>query len=31
LDASSLSSGTYHYSLYVDGKIIGSKQMVTVK
>ncbi len=31
VDASSLSAGAYHYSLYVDGKIISSKQMVLAK
>lgn len=31
VDASSLSSGTYYYSLYADGKIISSKQMVLAK
>jgi hypothetical protein len=28
LDASTLSSGAYHYSLYVDGKLIAAKQMI---
>jgi len=31
LDASLLSSGSYNYVLYVDGKIIGSKQMLLIK
>jgi hypothetical protein len=31
VDASTLSSGSYHYSLFVDGKLIGSKQMVVAK
>jgi len=31
IDAATLSAGTYHYTLYVDGKIAGSKQMVLVK
>ncbi len=31
IDASALSSGTYNYSLVVDGKIISSKQMVLTK
>jgi hypothetical protein len=31
IDASTLSSGTYYYSLVVDGKPIGSKQMVLAK
>lgn len=31
LDASSLSSGTYRYSLYVDEKMIDSKQMLAAK
>jgi hypothetical protein len=31
VDASTLSSGTYQYSLYVDGKLISSKQMVLIK
>lgn len=31
VDASSLSSGTYYYSLYADGKMISSKQMVLAK
>ncbi len=30
-DASTMVSGTYHYSLYVDGKMIESKQMVLAK
>jgi predicted RNase H-like nuclease (RuvC/YqgF family) len=30
-DASSISNGTYHYSLYVDGKMIESKQMVLAR
>ena len=31
VDASTLSSGAYQYSLYVDGKLIGTKQMVLTK
>jgi hypothetical protein len=31
VDASTLSSGTYAYSLVIDGKIISTKQMVVVK
>jgi hypothetical protein len=31
VDASMLSAGAYHYSLYADGKLIGSKQMVVAK
>ena len=31
LDAGNLSSGSYQYALLVDGKILGSKQMVLVK
>ncbi len=31
VDASTLSSGTYHYSLVIDGKIISTKQMVVAK
>ena len=31
VDASTLSSGTYHYSLVVDGKLLSSKQMVLAK
>lgn len=31
IDASSLSSGAYQYSLYVDGKLISTKQMVLTK
>lgn len=31
IDDASLSGGTYHYSLMVDGKIVMSKQMVLVK
>jgi len=29
--ASTLTSGTYNYSLYVDGKLIGSRQMILSK
>ena len=29
LDASLLAAGAYHYSLYVDGKIVDSKQMIS--
>jgi len=28
IDASTLSSGAYQYSLYVDGRLIGTKQMI---
>jgi hypothetical protein len=28
LEASALTSGTYNYSLYVDGKLIDTKQML---
>lgn len=28
IDASMLGSGTYHYTLYADGKLIGSKKMI---
>jgi len=31
VDASTLASGAYNYSLYVDGKLIASKQMVLTK
>ncbi len=31
VDASTLSSGTYNYSLIVDGKVISTKQMILVK
>jgi hypothetical protein len=31
VDASALSSGAYQYSLYVDGKLIDTKQMVLAK
>ncbi len=31
LEASTLSSGTYQYSLYVNGKLINTKQMVLIK
>jgi hypothetical protein len=31
IDASTLSSGAYNYSLIVDGKVISSKQMILVK
>jgi len=31
MDASTLSSGTYNYSLVVDGKIVSTKQMVVAK
>jgi len=31
IDASSLSSGAYHYSLYIDGRLTGSKQMLLNK
>jgi len=31
IDAATLSAGAYNYSMYVDGKLIGSKQMVHIK
>ncbi len=31
IDASTFTSGAYSYSLYVDGKLIGTKQMILVK
>jgi hypothetical protein len=31
VDALTLSAGTYHYALYIDGRLIGSKQMVVAK
>jgi hypothetical protein len=31
VDASALSSGTYNYSLFIDGKIISTKQMVVAR
>ena len=31
IDASMLSLGSYHYSLVIDGKLVGSKQMVLAK
>ena len=31
IDAATLSSGAYQYSLYADGKLIGSKQMIVSK
>jgi hypothetical protein len=31
LDASTVASGTYHYSLYVNGKLIATKQMELLK
>ena len=31
IDATTLSAGAYHYSLYVDGKLIDTKQMVLTK
>lgn len=31
IDASTLASGAYQYSLYVDGKLVGSKQMIIAK
>lgn len=30
-DASAFAAGTYHYALYVDGKLTGSKQMIAVR
>jgi hypothetical protein len=31
VDASTLASGAYNYTLYVDGKLVGSRQMVLAK
>jgi len=31
IDASTLSSGAYNYSLYADGKLISTKQMILTK
>jgi flagellar hook assembly protein FlgD len=31
VDASVFASGAYHYSLFVDGKLIGTKQMVLAR
>ena len=31
IDAASFSSGVYNYSLYIDGRMIGSKQMIAAK
>jgi hypothetical protein len=31
VDASMLVSGAYNYSLYIDGKLIGTKQMILAK
>lgn len=31
IDASNLASSTYHYALYVDGKLVESKQMIATK
>ena len=31
LDASTLSSGTYNYSLVIDGKLIDTKKMISIK
>jgi hypothetical protein len=31
IDAATLSSGTYNYSLIVDGKVISTKQMVLTR
>ncbi|CAN5133389.1 hypothetical protein BH11BAC6_BH11BAC6_01030 [soil metagenome] len=31
VDASLFSNGSYHYSMYIDGKIISSKQMILTK
>ena len=31
VDASTLASGAYQYSLYVDGKLIDTKQMILAK
>ena len=31
VDAAMLASGAYSYTLYVDGKLVDSKQMVTAK
>jgi trimeric autotransporter adhesin len=31
LDATTLPSGTYHYSLYINGKVVDTKKMVLIK
>ena len=31
LDASTLASGAYQYSLYIDGKLVDTKQMLLAK
>jgi hypothetical protein len=31
VDASTIAAGAYNYTLYVDGKLIGSRQMVLAK
>jgi len=31
VDASTLAGGAYNYSLFVDGRLIGSKQMILAK
>ena len=31
LDVSTLSSGAYQYSLYVDGRLIAAKEMILAK
>jgi len=31
IDAATLAAGAYHYSLFVDGKLIASKQMEHLK
>ncbi len=31
VDASTLASGAYNYSLYVDGRLVDSKQMIAAK
>ena len=31
LDANTLAAGAYHYSLYVDDKLVGTKQMVLLR
>ena len=31
MDAATLPAGTYNYTLYEDGKMIGSEQMIVVK
>ena len=31
VDASNFASSTYHYALYIDGKLVESKQMIATK